>query len=301
MADSNIQATRTKSWRMPVFIILIGVVLGLVLAGWALTKSDYARNWLLGSSASPEKAIAIPVPDAPAQLSPQPPALASAPPIVADDMAARLAQIESRMARVESTASTGHESARAEGLLIAFAARRALEKGMALGYIEGELTRQFGQSQPRAVAMIIAAARRPATIDALSTQLEALTPDLAGNKANESWWDGIKRGAASLIIVRQAGDASPDPAVRLNRAKQLISAGQVDQALAEVARLPNRAKADSWIATARRHIEADRALDLLEAAAILPQAPATPSTPVLAPESASPIAAPTLPAASDTL
>ena len=301
MADSNIQATRTKSWRMPVFIILIGVVLGLVLAGWALTKSDYARNWLLGSSASPEKAIAIPVPDAPAQLSQQPPALASAPPIVADDMAARLAQIESRMARVESTASTGHESARAEGLLIAFAARRALEKGMALGYIEGELTRQFGQSQPRAVAMIIAAARRPATIDALSTQLEALTPDLAGNKANESWWDGIKRGAASLIIVRQAGDASPDPAVRLNRAKQLISAGQVDQALAEVARLPNRAKADSWIATARRHIEADRALDLLEAAAILPQAPATPSTPVLAPESASPIAAPTLPAASDTL
>ena len=297
MADSNIQATRARSWRMPVFIILIGVVLGLVLAGWALPKSDYARNWLLGSSATPEQAIAIPVPDAPAQLSQQSPAVASAPPVVADDMAARVAQIEARVAKVESTAGTGHESARAEGLLIAFAARRALEKGMALGYIEGELTRQFGQSQPRAVAMIIAAARQPATIVTLSTQLEALTPELAGNKANESWWDGIKRGAASLIIVRQAGDASPDPAVRLARAKQLVSAGQVDQALAEVARLPNRAKAENWIATARRHIEADRALDLLEAAAILPQAP-TPAS-----ESAQPAAAPpaTSPPASDSL
>ena len=287
MADSNIQATRTRSWRMPVFIILIGVVLGLVLAGWALTKSDYVRNWLLGSSATSEQAIAIPVPDAPAQLSQQPPALATVPPIVADDMGARLAQIESRMARVESTAGNGRESARAEGLLIAFAARRALEKGMALGYIEGELTRQFGQSQPRAVAMIIAAARQPATIDALSTQLEALTPELAGNKANESWWDGIKRGAASLIIVHQAGDASPDPAVRLTRAKQLVSAGQVDQALAEVARLPNRAKADSWIAAARRHIEAERALDLLEAAAILPAQPSSEPTPVPATPTAS--------------
>ena len=128
--------------------------------------------------------------------------------------------------------------------------------------------------------MIIAAARQPATIDALSTQLESLTPELAGNKANESWWDGIKRGAASLIIVHQAGDASPDPAVRLARAKQLVSAGQVDQALAEVARLPNRAKAESWIAAARRHIEADRALDLLEAAAILPAQPAFEPTPV---------------------
>jgi hypothetical protein len=49
-----------------------------------------------------------------------------------------------------------------------------------------------------------------------------------------------------------------------------------------VARLPNRDLAADWMAKAKRHVEAYRALDLLEAAAIIgPSEPVAPPSIVL--------------------
>jgi hypothetical protein len=185
-------------------------------------------------------------------------------------MAARLASLETRLTMLESQGG-GHESGRAEGLLIAFAARRALDKGMALGYVEGELTRQFGASQPRAVSMIVAAARQPVTIEGLKAGIETIGTQIAHPSEDASWWEGLRQGLANLIIVREAGTLSPDPAARVARARDLVAGGRVDQALAEVARLPNASLTEHWIADARRYVEAQRALDLLEAAAIMPK------------------------------
>ena len=44
--------------------------------------------------------------------------------------------------------------------------------------------------------------------------------------------------------------------------------GRVDQALAEISRLPTRDKAAHWIAMARHDFEANQALDILEASAL---------------------------------
>jgi hypothetical protein len=59
------------------------------------------------------------------------------------------------------------------------------------------------------------------------------------------------------------------PERRLARAKRLLEAGRADAALAEVSRMPGRASGGKWMEQARRYIEARRALDLIETAAIL--------------------------------
>mgnify|MGYP006145790193 CR=1 FL=1 len=58
---------------------------------------------------------------------------------------ARGTQIENRLTRVESTAQRVEGSAgRADALLVAFAARRAVDRGVALGYLEPLLLDRFG-------------------------------------------------------------------------------------------------------------------------------------------------------------
>lgn len=249
-----------RSVRSLLIIVGLGFVAGLVAMGWGLSRWDAGRNWLFGSPKAPQTVVTY-----------QPPANAPVASQGATDTAARLAAIEARMAKVEAAGTVGTGgggSARAEGLLVSFAARRALDRGIGLGYVEGLLTQRFGATQPRAVATIIAASRNPATLDQLKAGLDAVAPQLVGGGPEEDWWASVKRGVSGMFVVRQAGVASPDPNARVARARDLVETGRVDLALAEISRLPNRDKAAAWIAAARRHVEAHRALDLLEAAAI---------------------------------
>ena len=266
MADTGSQQTG-GSWRFVVLVALVGIVAGLALAAWGLSRSPTAQRWLLGSPATKPAPVITYAPNAvrPQQVAPAPVAPGASP----ADLSGRMADLEARVAKVEGAADEARDSSRAEGLLIAFAARRALDRGMALGYVEGQLNQHFGASQPRAVAMIVAAARQPATIDQLKAGLDAVTPQLAGARPDQGWWDGVRQSLSGLIVVRKPGAPSPDPAERVASARDMIESGRVDAALAEIARLPNRDKAAAWIAAARRHIEAYRALDLLEAAAIM--------------------------------
>ena len=67
-------------------------------------------------------------------------------PAAADpQMATRVETLEGKVADIETQAkeATG-DASRAEGLLVAFAARRALDQGVGLGYIEGLLRERFG-------------------------------------------------------------------------------------------------------------------------------------------------------------
>ena len=141
-----------------------------------------------------------------------------------------------------------------------------VQMGMQRDYMTED--QRFAATQPRAVATIIAAARQPVTLEQLRAGLDAVAPELVAGGPDEGWWAGLKRGFSGVFVVREASSASPDPNARIARARLAIENGQVDLALAEVARLPNRDKATAWIAMARRYVESHRALDLLEAAAI---------------------------------
>ncbi len=247
-------------------LIILAFIGGIGAMAWAVSNLDFARNLL---QQSPRPSVAIEAKDQPAPRVAQPLTQPIPSLLPSGDVETRIAEVEARLARIGQSASVASDNAkRAEGLLLAFAARRAIDRGLGLGYVEAQLDGHFGASQPRAVAMIIAASRDPVTIDQLKAELDVLAPKLTSGGANQSWWQSAQASMSNLFIVRDEGAPSPVPVDRLARAQTFIAIGRVDLALAEVARLPGRENAATWIAKARRQIEANRALDLIEAAAL---------------------------------
>ncbi|HEV2746830.1 MAG TPA: hypothetical protein VGW34_05980, partial [Allosphingosinicella sp.] len=212
--------------------------------------------------------------------------------VIDPEITRRVAELERRVGQVynQSRAAVGNAD-RAEGLLVAFAARRALDRGVALGYIEGLLRERFGETQRQAVATIITASRQPVTLEELQLGLQEVGPELTGAAPNQTLWNAFRTELAGLITIRKSGTPSTLPAERLRRATRRLEAGQVDVALAEVLRMPGHANGTEWIAAAKRYVDARRALDTIETAALLdPRNP--PQTPLQARRSlASPRAA----------
>ncbi|MEH3035291.1 MAG: hypothetical protein PGN23_02170 [Sphingomonas adhaesiva] len=182
-------------------------------------------------------------------------------------LAAQIANLEARVARTDGdSAQAAARAGRAEAILTAFAARRAIDRGAGLGYLEAQLRERFGPTLPNDVNAVIRAARAPVTLEDLREGLNGAAPVLLSQRSD--WWAGIGSELRSLIVIHRAGTPSPLPSDRLARARRMIDMGNVDGALGEVRRLPGAGDADGWIAAARRWIAARRALDTLEAAAI---------------------------------
>ena len=182
----------------------------------------------------------------------------------------RLAELEQRLTRIDmQSQAASSNAARAEGLLIAFAARRMLDRGAPLGYLEDQLRLRFADAQPNAVETLIAAAHSPVTLDSLYAQLEAVAPKLSGTPANEDSWGRIKRELAGLFVIRHQSTTAERPEDRLAKAKLLLTAGKTGEAINEIHRLPGASAAQPWIASARRYDAIQRALDLIETTAML--------------------------------
>lgn len=192
-------------------------------------------------------------------------------PVGTDALGARVAELEQRLSRITLQAeSASGNASRAEGLLVAFAVRRALDRGLSLGYLEAQLRLRFGDDQPNAVKTIIETSREPVTLEQLRTGLDAIAPELVGRSGdNGSLWTGLRRELGELFVVRPAGTQSPRATERLERARRYLAGGMADKAIAEVQAMPGAAAAGEWLIEARRYHEARRALDLIETAAIL--------------------------------
>jgi hypothetical protein len=251
-------------------LLLIGIVAG----GWAVNR------WLAGIDAPPAaRTVAAPagaanplLTGAAAKGDAEAPPLMVAPVDGANALAARVAELEQRLSRITLQAeSASGNASRAEGLLVAFAVRRALDRGLSLGYLDAQLRLRFGDDQPNAVKTIIDTSRDPVTLERLRTELDALAPQLVGRNGDGggSLWTGLRRELSELFVVRAAGTKSPRASERLDRARRYLAAGQADQAIAEVEAMPGAEVASEWLMDARRYHEARRALDLIETAAIL--------------------------------
>jgi hypothetical protein len=239
----------------------------LLLAGAALATWGLSR-WQAGA-----RLFGV-APKQPLQIVRQAPPPASAPVRSADPLAAadaaRIATIEGRLAAIESQAQAAAGSAgRADAMLVAFAARRAIDRGVALGYLEPLLVQRFGRQNQAAVATIVTASRNPVGLDSLVADYRALGPALRGGGPEESWWGGFSRELGSIVSFHRADTPSPQPQARYDRALAWLEAGEVDAALAETMRLPGAANASDWVARARRYIAAHRALDEIESSALL--------------------------------
>ena len=278
------------SW---LFFPLAAFLLGIAAMGWLLSNWHGAAVFLGVAENPPAAQPAVqqappPQPAAQPQAQPAPPLAEGEQRFVIDpETQRRVTQLEQRLNQLDSASRAAVGNAdRAEGLLVAFAARRALDRGVALGYIENLLRQRFGQSQPQAVGMVITAARQPVTLQELQRELEEVGPRLAASGPNQSWWQGLRRELGSLITIRREGTQSTIPSERLRRARAHMSAGEVNYALVEVLRMPGRDQARGWIDKARRYVAARSALDAIETAALLdpvtPPQP-TPATPPAVP------------------
>jgi len=187
-----------------------------------------------------------------------------------DTLEARMAALEQRFNALDLRAGAASgNAARAEALLIAFAARRALDRGGPLGYLEDQLRLRFGDARPNAVATVIDAGRDPVTLDQLLAGLDALSSTLTQAPADVSTWTKVKRQFASLFVIRHEATPNPAPQVMLGRARLLLESGKAEDAIAEVGRLPGAMGATDWITAVRRYDSARRALDVLETTAML--------------------------------
>lgn len=247
------------NWTARIAWALLLLIAGAALATWALARSAPAARLFGVSPIAPE---AVPF----AAVAPQP-VLAAPPP----EEAMRLATVEGRLAAVENATQRAQGSVgRADALLVAFAARRAIDRGLALGYLEPLLVERFGAGHEQAVATIITGSRQPVRLDALIDQFDALGDALRQPGPEDSWWTGVRRELGSLVSIRRADMPSVRPQARFDRAEVRLRRGEVDSALAETMRLPGVSRAEPWVASARRYIAAHRALDEIESAALLP-------------------------------
>jgi hypothetical protein len=248
------------SWSNRLLIAVALMLVGAAATAWALARYDQAARMLGVAPAAP------PVRLMPAQSQRQTVKADTDQPL-AD---AKLEALEARLARVENATQRVEGSAgRADALLVAFAARRAIDRGVALGYLETLLVERFGASHPGAVATIVTGSHNPVSLSELVNEYDRLGPDLRAGGPGEGIWTGIKRELGQLVSIRHASKPSVKPEARYNRALDQLRRGEVDAALAETMRLPGASRASAWASKARRYVAVQRALDEVESTALL--------------------------------
>jgi hypothetical protein len=255
-------SSKSIGWGARLLIGLVLLIAGAAAATWGLAHYQPAARVLGVVPASPitPKPVAV--------MSGQPSSAEAAPDQAAEDQ--KIASLEARLAQVENATHRAEGSAgRADALVIAFAARRAIDRGVALGYLENLLVSRFGQQHQKAVATVITASHDPVRLDTLIADYETLGPELRRGGPEDNWWSNIRRELGDLVQVHRAARTPQSTDARYTRALQRLNSGEVDQALAETMRLPGAGNAVDWVAKARRYIAAHRALDEIESAALL--------------------------------
>ncbi|KQM14787.1 hypothetical protein [Novosphingobium sp. Leaf2] len=251
---------RKRSVAPTLIVALIAFILGAALTGWIAVRGYLPT--MLGALSVPSVETATPAPTAPPSVAAQLQQIGT--------VEGRLAMIEDRLSRIDPQARAAASNAgRAEALLVAASARRLVERGEPLGPVADQLRLRFADAQPRAVQTVIDFAAKPVTLDDLSSRLEALSPELTVTGKDANLWDRIRHEVSSMFVVRRDSSTLSAPSTRIERVRLMLIAGRIDAAIDELGRLPGADAADRLITDARRYEAAQKALDLLETAAML--------------------------------
>lgn len=273
-------AGTTLSRRMLLGLVLLAFVAGAIATGWLLSRSGWSSG---DPSSAPEMAALAeaPPPATPALArladsvdpvtgnarpltapspSGTPPLAGSLGPVSeqVDTLEARLASIR---AAVDHAESNGR---RAEAMLLAVAARRTLDRGVPLGFLQAQLRARF-PGQPRAVDTIVQTAARPVTVESLRAGL----PDLDLVRSGGRLLTLVRGEGPPLLSFRRSGTPIRDPAKRLDDADQALGRGDVAAAVDQVSAMRSTPERQRWLDAARRYLDARQALDVIETAAIL--------------------------------
>lgn len=277
--DDYTVTSRSRSGNLRPVLLAVGgsFLLGGAVVGYAVYK--YNQGDAGQADSAPAQQVAGDIDSAgPADPTPSPRATASeaaaqqAVERVAEQQGGidqRLAAAEQRLSRLDLQAqAAAGNAARAEGLLIAFATRRAIDKGAELGFLADQLRLRFGDALPNAVRTIIQSSRDPVTLDALIAQLDGLSPRLA-ETGDRPAFERLGEELSQLFVIRRSSAPSPQPERRLERAKLFLETGRPDAAIDEVRNMPGADRAANWLRNAERYAATQRALDLIETSAVL--------------------------------
>ncbi|MFM9935590.1 MAG: hypothetical protein ACKVOL_05260 [Novosphingobium sp.] len=280
---SPLALQRTRSGRGRAVFVALLILAALGGGAWYGWQSGWLKVSIANDIISPQPS--------PAALTSQAAEVTSANLAATDASlaaaAAKVSALEQRLAELNQQAvNAAGQAGQAEALLVAFAARRAIERGQALGYLESQLRVRFGSTQPVAVDRVIAAAQKPMTLAMLGESFERLSPQLIGGAKGEGTWDWLTRQIGELFVIRHADMPSPTPESRAARVREALAGGRIDMAIAEVERMPGKDAAIEWLAHARDFEMTEHALDQLETASL--SFPVTPQ--VIKPTVAAPIA-----------
>jgi hypothetical protein len=207
-----------------------------------------------------------------AQVLPhQPPKPQASATQAAQTLEGRLATLEQHLRAIEADAAiAGAQSGRAEALLVAIATRRAIERGMPLAYLEGQLRLRFGAALPDVVNTIVNFAHQPITQDRLAAQLDAMAPRLTGPQDQQTSWNKVTHDLSDLFVLHSDNRPTPPSAqMRLDHARLCLREGRIEDAIADVRLLPGATQAAGWLADAKRYAEVMHALDAIDTAALL--------------------------------
>lgn len=258
---------RSRSGGLTLFAALIAFLLGGAAVAWLTTNGHLGM--LLPPQQTPAPTTA-PLPAAELNTGPNSSLNTADQLKTIGTVEGRLAMLEDRISRIDfQTNAAAGNAGRAEGLLIAFAARRMIDRGEPLGHIADQLRLRFTNAQPRAVDTVINFSRKPVTLDSLAARLGALSPELVGTSNEQSVWLRAKQEFIALFEIRRDSAILATPAARIERARLMLTARRIDAAIAEIERLPGADAAKVWIADAKRFDETQKALDLLETTAML--------------------------------
>jgi hypothetical protein len=229
------------NWRSVVALLIVAFVGGAIAFAWL--NSDGSMQWTIGGE--------------PAAIAP---GEAEAPPVPAATIA------------LPAPTVIQPSSSQAEALLLVLNARRAIETGRPLGDLATRLQVTFGQAQPQALATINGATGERLSNAALLKEFDAIAPQLS--QPTGTAWDRARYEIANMFVLRRS-DAKPTAlAARVDKARELILAGDIAAAARMVHALPGKAAAADWLTDANRAITVRQALDALDRSAVLAVAPA---------------------------
>src|SRR5688500_11238053 len=139
----RVTATKPKRplWTL-LALPLIAFIAGLAAMGWLLANWGTAATFLGIVPAPPPAAAEPPPPPGAGGAGPARRSQAEVPAgeglVIGAETTRRVHRLEERLALLDLQSGTAVGNAdRAEGLLVGYAARRAIDRGVALGYIEG--------------------------------------------------------------------------------------------------------------------------------------------------------------------
>ncbi|QZD90095.1 hypothetical protein K3148_01410 [Qipengyuania aurantiaca] len=273
---SSNRRTRSRSMRPMLLAVAGSFALGGALVGYVTWRMNQDEAVDAAPTEGEQATLAEPVAEGQPVPSPSARPTRAANAETVEQMAEqqggidqRLAAAEQRLSRLDLQAqAAAGNAARAEGLLIAFAIRRAIDKGAELGYLADQLRLRFGDALPNAVNTILTFSREPVTLDQLTARLDGLAPQLQSGD-DRGGFERFTEELGALFTIRRESAPSPQPEMRIERARLFLLSGRTDSAIAEVREMPGAANAQGWLRDAERYAATQRALDLIETSAVL--------------------------------